>query len=76
MRVGEAVIDDPKFRAAAHRRIGAQLVYEAKLKEHEAACWVDTHVDEMRANLHSALDAVLDAIQEQIVTCKANMGKS
>jgi hypothetical protein len=59
--------------AAAHRMIAASMIYEAKTKEHQAACWMGlpTNIEEARAALHSALDAMLDATENQIIVVKA-----
>lgn len=60
------------------RRIAAALVHEAKLKEHEAACWLglSKNIEESRHAVHSALDATLDATQNQIDAIKAQHGSA
>jgi hypothetical protein len=64
---------EKRAQLAIERRIAAVLVYEAKLKEHEAAAWLGlpNNLQDARANAHSALDAVLDAIENQIAAIKA-----
>lgn len=52
--------------------------YEARLKEHEAACWLGLpkNMEEAAANVHSALDAVLDATAKQIRAVKEQHGSA
>lgn len=53
-----------------------QLIYEARLKEHEAACWLGLpgQIEAAAANAHSALDAVLDATAAQVYAARKQFG--
>lgn len=57
-------------------RIAATLVYEARLKDYEAACWLnlESNMEEARANVHSAFDAVLDTTAANVCAVKAQFG--
>ena len=59
-------------------RIAANLIYDARLKDYEAACWIglEKNIAEAAANVHSALDAVLDATQKQIRAVKEQHGSA
>lgn len=61
---------------ATERKIAATLIYEARLKDYEAALWVGLpkSVAEAQAAIHSALDAVLDATGVQIRASKEQYG--
>lgn len=58
------------------QRIAASLVQEAKLKEHEAACWLGLpkNIEEARHAVLSVVEATLDATQNQIDAIKAQHG--
>lgn len=53
--------------------IAASAYYDAKLKEYQAACWLGlpNEIAAAFANMHSALDALLDAHLTSISTIKA-----
>lgn len=70
--------EELKSRKAMERKIAATLVYDARLKEHEAALWLDLpgHIAEAAANVHSALDAVLDATAAQIGASREQFGSA
>lgn len=59
-------------------RIAASLIYDARLKDHEAACWLGlpNSIAEAAVNVHSALDAVLDATAAQIRAVKEQHGSA
>jgi hypothetical protein len=67
-----------KARQATERRIAAALIYDARIKEHEAALWLGLpkNIEEAAANVHSALDAVLDATQAQIRASREQFGSA
>lgn len=57
-------------------RMAAALIYDARLKDHEAACWLglSKNLEEAAANVHSAVDAVLDATVRQVRAVKEQHG--
>lgn len=59
-------------------RIAANLIYEARQKDFEAACWLglEKNKAEAAANVHSALEAVLDATANQIRSVKEQYGSA
>lgn len=68
--------EEMKSRQAMERKLAAQLVYEARLKEHEAAVWLNLpkSIEQAAGNVHSALDAVLDATVAQIRAVREQHG--
>lgn len=60
-----------RSRLAGHRKLAAALIYDAKIKEFDAACIVGVPAEDVRAAAHSALDALLDATREQWDAFKA-----
>jgi len=62
----------------AERKIAAGLIVEARGKEFEAACWIglQSNIEEARANLHSALDASLDATLDQVKQVRDQIGNA
>jgi hypothetical protein len=67
-----------KTRQAGERKIAAMLIYEARFKEHEAALWLGLprNIEEAAGNVHSALDAVLDATAAQIRASREQYGSA
>ena len=65
-----------KARQTLERKLAATLVYEARLKEHEAALWLGLpkNIEEAAGNVHSALDAVLDANAANIRALREQFG--
>jgi hypothetical protein len=61
---------ETRYQSALQRKVAATLIYEAKQKEYEAACWMGLVPTEARSNVLSAMDAVLDATKEQIDALK------
>lgn len=70
--------EELKARQALERKVAATLVYEARVKEHEAACWLGLpgQIEESAANAHSALDRVLDATAGQIYALRKQHGSA
>ena len=70
--------EEMKARHALEQKMAATLVYEARLKEHEAACWLGLagQIEESAANVHSALDGVLDATAAQIYALRKQHGSA
>lgn len=67
---------EAKTQRAIRSSIAASLTFEARQKDHEAACWLGLarNIEEAAANVHSALDAVLDARAAQIHAVKEANG--
>lgn len=67
-----------KARQAVERRLAATLIYEARLKDHEAALWLGlpNNIAESATAVHSALDAVLDATAIQIRALREQYGSA
>lgn len=63
---------------AMQRRIAATLIYEARQKDYEAACWLglSSSIQEAAAHVHSAVDGLNDATLNQIRAIKAVHGTS
>jgi hypothetical protein len=70
--------EELKARQAMERKIAAILVYEARVKDREAALWLGLpgHIAGAAANVHSALDALLDATAAQIRACREQHGSA
>jgi molecular chaperone DnaK (HSP70) len=70
--------EELKTRQAIERKLASMLIYEARLKEHEAATWLNLpkNIEEAAANVHSALDAVLDATAAQIRASREQYGSA
>jgi hypothetical protein len=68
--------EQEKSQAALTSRIAASLIYDARLKDFEAACWLGlpNNIAEAAANVHSASEAVLDATAKQIRAVKEQQG--
>lgn len=70
-------MSSPLAEQALCRRFAAELVHQAKMKEHEAACWLGLakNIEEARASVHSAADAVLDATEAQVRAQRAQFSR-
>ncbi|WP_439398993.1 hypothetical protein ACRQ5Q_16730 [Bradyrhizobium sp. PMVTL-01] len=68
--------EEMKTRQALEQKMAATLVYEARLKEYEAARWLGLsgQIEGAAANVHSALDGVLDATAAQIDALRKQPG--
>lgn len=59
-------------------RIAANLIYDARQKDFESACWLglEKNKAEAAANVHSALEAVLDATAAQVRAIREQHGSA